>query len=78
MHQKNWFTLLGFLLFIMGFLSMILSMIGLQFAFLTWPDALGRLGGFVFRILMILSGIVLVAMQQTDWERERRESSEEA
>lgn len=76
MHKKSLYTLLGFLLFMFGFLSLILSMIGLQFSFLTWPDAFGRLGGFVFRLLMILGGIVLVSLQQTDWERERRESSE--
>lgn len=74
--NKGLFTLIGFILFIIGFVSLVLSMIGLQLAFLTWLDAPGRLFGFVARLVMIIGGIVLVALAQIDWERERAESAE--
>jgi uncharacterized membrane protein len=73
--NKALFTTIGFLLFILGFVSIVLSMIGVQLSFLTWLDGPGRLFGFVARIGMILLGVVLVALSQTNWERERQESS---
>lgn len=66
-------TILGFLLLIYGFLSLILSVAGLQFSYLTFLDAPGKTFGFVARIVMILAGTVLIALSRTDWERERAE-----
>ena len=68
------FTLLGFLFFILGFLSLVLSMIGVQLSFLAWIDKLSPLFGFLFRIGMILTGVITVVLAQTDWKRERSES----
>lgn len=72
--NKGIITFIGFLLFLFGFVSLVLSMIGIQLAFLTWIDIPGRLFGFVFRLLMIIGGIVLVAAFQIDWEAEKVES----
>ena len=74
--NKAIFTLVGFLLFLYGFLSLVLSMIGVQLTFLTWLDGAGRLYGFIFRLLMVLGGIIIVALVQTDWKREKLESSQ--
>ena len=68
--------MLGFALLTFGFLSIVLSMIGLQLSFLTWLDNSSRLIGFVIRIGMVLVGIIMMALATTDWEREFRESSE--
>ncbi|MBK6620606.1 MAG: hypothetical protein IPH04_17745 [Saprospirales bacterium] len=72
--NKGLFTLLGFLLFILGFLSLVLSMIGIQLAFLLWIDLPGPLFGFLIRLGMIIGGVIIVAVAQTDWKRERSES----
>lgn len=72
--NKTVFTVIGFLLFVLGTLSLVLSMIGVQFAFLAWLDKLGALFAFITRLAMILAGIILVAVAQTDWTRERAES----
>ena len=72
--NKGIITLIGFLLFLFGFVSLVLSMIGVQLAFLTWLDAPGRLFGFVSRLVMIIGGIVLVALVQIDWKQEKLES----
>ena len=72
--KKNILTITGFLLFVLGFVSLVLSMIGVQLAILAWLDQLGALFGFLFRLGMILGGVIIVVLGQTDWERERRES----
>lgn len=53
-------ALAGFVMAGLGFLSIILSMIGLKFSFLMWIDAPGSLFGFVVKITMILAGFVII------------------
>jgi hypothetical protein len=72
--KKNILTITGFLLFVLGFVSLVLSMIGVQLAILAWLDQPGPLFGFLIRLGMILAGVIIVVLGQTDWERERRES----
>jgi hypothetical protein len=63
--RKGYLTLLGFLLFFLGFLSIILGMIGLQFQFMTWMDKWGGAYGFIGRILLILIGFILIIVDQS-------------
>ena len=72
--QKSILTIIGFLLFLFGFVAIVLSSIGLQFAWLVWLDKIGATFGFLSKLGMILAGIILVVIAQTDWERERAES----
>lgn len=60
MKNKTLLTTVGFLLFVFGFLALILSMIGIQLTMLKWIDAPGRLVGLLIRLVMILGGLVLV------------------
>ena len=64
------YTFIGFLLFLFGFMALALSLVGVQLSFLTWIDAPGKLFGFVIRLLMILSGVVIVVLTRTDWREE--------
>lgn len=68
--SKTVSTIIGFLLFIIGGLALVLSLIGVQLSYLTWIDAPGRLFGFVARLLMILAGIVMVVLARTDWRED--------
>jgi|JI8StandDraft_1071087.scaffolds.fasta_scaffold1504959_1 hypothetical protein len=68
--NKTWFLIIGFLLFLYGFLALILQFIGIQFTFMAWVDAAGNLVGFVVRLLMILAGIVMAAWGSIDLEQE--------
>ena len=68
--HKGWWTLLGFVLLMIGFLALVLSLVGIQFAFLTWMDAIGPLFGFVMRILLMLVGVVIIYMAQSDFRGE--------
>ena len=60
----------GFLLFILGFSALVLSVVGVKLAFLTWIDGVGPLVGLFIRILMIVGGIVMVYLTATDWRAE--------
>lgn len=70
--QKNkaLLTFIGFVLIILGFLALVLSIVGVKFAFLLWIDKPGPLFGFMFRILMIIVGFVLVYLAQTNYKGE--------
>lgn len=66
--NKNWLTVLGFLLAGTGLFALILSFIGIQLSFLAWIDYPGKLFGFVTRLLMIMVGIILIYLTQTKFE----------
>jgi membrane-bound ClpP family serine protease len=65
--NKGWLTLLGFLLAGTGFLALILSLVGLNLAFLTWIDLPGPLFGLIARIAIILVGMILIYLSQTNF-----------
>ena len=50
---------LGFLLFIIGMLSLVLILIGANLSYLAWIDKPGSPQGIIIRILMIGGGVVL-------------------
>lgn len=68
--SKTTKTFIGFLLFIIGGLALVLSLIGVQLSYLTWIDRPSPLLGFVIRLLMILGGIVMVVLARTDWRED--------
>lgn len=73
MKSKNLMSTLGFLFFILGFISLALSLIGLQFQFLLWMDHFGSGAGFLLRILMILAGFILIYLARFNWEENEKE-----
>ena len=68
--NKGIFSLFGFLLAGLGFLSIVLSLVGVQFSFLTWLDSFGRLFGFVAKLIMIIAGILILYIAQSDFKGE--------
>ena len=71
--KKGLFTALGFTLFILGSSALVLSLVGIRLSFLTWIDGAGRLTGFIVRLLMIVGGIVIAVLANTDWRNEDSE-----
>jgi len=65
--NKGIFSLVGFLLMGLGFISIVLSLIGAQLSFLVWLDSFGQLTGFVIKILMIIVGIVIIYLTQSNF-----------
>ena len=69
MDKKAIFSIAGFLLFILGFLSLILSIVGMKIVFLLWLDAFGPLVGLIIKLMMIMGGIVMVVVVRGDEAR---------
>lgn len=72
--NKAIFTSIGFLLFMVGFCALCLSLVGIKLSYLTWIDIPGPLFGFVVRLIMIIGGVVIVVLAQTDWKQEENEA----
>lgn len=66
--NRGWITLVGFLLAGLGFLALILSLVGLNFTFLTWIDKPGHLFGFIARLVMIIAGVIIIYIAQTSFD----------
>ena len=62
---------------IFGFTALVLQLIGVSWWFLQFLELGGRLLAFVAKIVMVMAGILIIVFAKTDWDRERRESSEE-
>jgi hypothetical protein len=69
MKKALWITT-GFLLFINGFLALVLMAVGVKLSYLTWIDKPGPIFGFIIRILMIVGGIITVYLTATDWRKQ--------
>lgn len=61
--------ILGFLVFLLGILALILMLVGVQFSFLKWIDAGGQTLGLVIRLMMIFGGIVVVYVYRNKFEK---------
>jgi hypothetical protein len=66
--KKGIWMLLGFILLLLGASALILSFVGVQLSFLAWLNYFGALTGFVLKLLMFISGIVIMYMTATDWK----------
>lgn len=69
MNKKAVLSIVGFGLFIFGFLSLLLSIVGIKIVFLLWLDALGPLAGMLLKLSMIIAGIVIVVVTRGDEAR---------
>ncbi len=66
--RKGLWSVVGFLLMGLGLMSLVFSMVGMQFSFMQWIDAAGRMAGFLFRLVMIIAGIIILYIANTDFE----------
>lgn len=68
--KKGIYTLIGFLLFIIGGTALVLSLVGVKLSFLLWIDAAGGLLGFIIRIVMMIGGIVIAVLSMGNWQED--------
>jgi hypothetical protein len=68
--KKSLLTALGFLLFFLGVLSLVLSLVGLKFSFLAFMDMFGALPSFIIKLSMIFGGIILIVLSKANPEQE--------
>jgi hypothetical protein len=63
--NKATYSLIGFALFILGMLALVLQLVGVQLVFLTWLDNWGGGIGFFLRLLMIIIGLVIIIVTRS-------------
>lgn len=66
--SKSFKLIIAFLLFVLGFLSLLMSMLGLQFTYLRWLEKLPVLISVLIKLTMLIGGIVLAYMTTLDHE----------
>lgn len=62
MRIRQFFLILGFLLFVIGTISTVLILIGANLSYLAWIDKPGSPRGIIIRLLMIGGGLVMSYM----------------
>jgi len=70
--KKELQTLLGFVLFCLGFIAIVLNLVGVDLAFLLWMNTFGSLASFLMKLLMIVLGVIIVVLARVDWENEEK------
>jgi len=60
MDKRATISIIGFLLFLYGGISLVLSLIGVRLSFMSWLDDLGLLAAFLIKLGMIVTGIAMV------------------
>lgn len=58
--KKSYLSILGFVLFTIGFVSLMLMITGLRLSYISFIDNMGDLPGLLIRLSMIIIGIILV------------------
>ena len=63
MYRKSLMVIGGFILFLLGFVGIVVNMVGLNFAITDWVhNIVGSTFGFIFKLLLVISGIILVVL----------------
>ena len=63
-------TVLGFILLFVGIVTLFLNVVGVDFILLEWLYRWNVGLSFAVRLVMIVVGIVLIYVGQTNWDRE--------
>jgi uncharacterized membrane protein len=75
--NRGLWVLAGFLLFVFGITALFLQLVGVSWYVLSFLEIPGRLFALTAKIAMVMIGVLVVVLAQTNWDREMRESSEE-
>ena len=67
--NKNILTAIGFCLFMMGAVSILISLVGLQLAPIVWMDNLGRGIGLFLKIIMLFTGAIFAFFSKIDMSK---------
>lgn len=64
--KKSTLSLIGFTIFFLGFISIVLSMVQLKLSFLAFLDTPGRTFGLVAKLLMVFVGMIMLYWSKMD------------
>jgi hypothetical protein len=66
MNKRDYMTTIGFVLFLLGFLSMIFKLVGMRFTFLSFLDILGAGATTLIFVLMMVLGLILMYVSKSN------------
>jgi len=58
--KNGYITLAGYAFFIIGFLSILLNIVGLQLSMLSWMSNLGQGTSIIIKLSMLFSGLIIM------------------
>lgn len=67
-------TLTGFILFMTGMLALMLSTVGIYFSFLKFLEIWGGFVAFLLKILLVITGFVLIYLSKIHYPRKSYDS----
>jgi vacuolar-type H+-ATPase subunit I/STV1 len=68
--KKGYWTVIGYIMLLFGFLSLLLSMVGLELTFMKGLNVLGSMGKFLVQLLMIFGGVVVMYLSRLEVDPE--------
>jgi hypothetical protein len=63
--NKTWLTVIGFILFLVGGISIVLTLVGLRLTILSPIESLGTGIAFLIKILILVFGLILTYLART-------------
>jgi len=70
LKSKSILLILAFLSFLFGFLTLLLTLLGMEFPLLSLIDDLPGLLPLFLKLTMIFGGIILAYLTATDWRKQ--------
>lgn len=69
--SRNVMTIVGFLCFFIGLISIVLSLVGLRLSIISFADNISPLFAFVFKLFLLFGGMVIFYMgRSSDYDPE--------
>lgn len=58
--RKGYITAIGYLLFLLGFLSILFSIVGLELTMMSWLSSFGSGASIVIRLSFLFMGLIIM------------------
>ncbi len=70
--MKGGLSLIGFFMFLTGFVGLVVSLVGIRLTILSFIDRFDPLLGLLVKLALIVLGLVLFIVSRTDWKKENQ------
>jgi len=68
--NKGIVTTIGYVLFAIGFLSILFSLVGLELTILKWLSSFGRTTALIVKLLMLFGGLIIMYISKLPPEKD--------
>lgn len=65
-NMKSVYSVGGYILFVMGFLSILLGLMGIKLTLLAWLDNFSAIVALVIKLGMLIGGLIFMYMSRLD------------